>query len=104
VFVIKQLFRLADRGERQGMGLAQGRQLCALAQGCGFVAEHLVQRHAHGFATCQGAGVCTATGQERYDLADESGRALDFHCLRVTFVSNLVAAGVHPRVAQALVP
>ncbi|MBL9089308.1 MAG: tyrosine-type recombinase/integrase, partial [Planctomycetia bacterium] len=44
----------------------------------------------------------TATGQERCDLADESGRALDFHCLRVTFVSNLVAAGVHPRVAQAL--
>lgn len=41
-------------------------------------------------------------GCERYDLADESGRALDFHCLRVTFVSHLVAAGVHPRVAQAL--
>lgn len=58
---------------------------------------------------CVAAGLGTktrregaATGQERYDLADESGRALDFHCLRVTFVSNLVAAGVHPRVAQAL--
>ena len=36
------------------------------------------------------------------DLTDESGRSLDFHCLRVTFVSNLVVAGVHPRVAQAL--
>jgi integrase/recombinase XerC len=43
-----------------------------------------------------------ATGREKYDLVDESGRALDFHCLRVTFVSSLVAAGVHPRVAQAL--
>lgn len=43
----------------------------------------------------------TASGQERYDLADSSGRALDFHRLRVTFVSNFVAAGVHSRVAQA---
>ncbi len=33
---------------------------------------------------------------------DESGRALDFHSLRVTFVSSLAAAGVHPRTAQAL--
>ena len=41
-------------------------------------------------------------GCETYDLTDDSGRSLDFHCLRVTFVSNLVAAGVHPRVAQAL--
>lgn len=43
-----------------------------------------------------------ASGCETFDLEDESGRALDFHCLRVTFVSGLVAAGVHPRVAQAL--
>lgn len=55
------------------------------------------------------AGLGTATrkdgkprGCETYDLTDESGRTIDFHCLRVTFVSNLVAAGVHPRVAQAL--
>lgn len=58
---------------------------------------------------CVAAGFGSATraegasrGCERYDLADEAGRALDFHCLRVTFVSHLVAAGVHPRVAQAL--
>src|SRR5688572_21084542 len=40
--------------------------------------------------------------RERYDAVGEYGRALDFHCLRVTFVSRLVAAGVHPRTAQAL--
>jgi len=33
---------------------------------------------------------------------DESGRIVDFHSLRVAFVSGLAAAGVHPRVAQAL--
>jgi hypothetical protein len=27
---------------------------------------------------------------------------IDFHALRTTFVSSLVAAGIHPRVAQAL--
>jgi len=55
------------------------------------------------------AGLGTATrakaaprGCETYDLTDDAGRDLDFHCLRVSFVSNLVAAGVHPRVAQAL--
>jgi integrase len=30
------------------------------------------------------------------------GRALDFHSLRHTFISNLARAGVAPRVAQAL--
>jgi integrase len=55
------------------------------------------------------AGLGTATrpkgatrGCEEYDLTDDSGRVVDFHALRVTFVSQLVAAGVHPRVAQAL--
>jgi hypothetical protein len=50
------------------------------------------------------AGLGTATrpegasrGCEAYDLTDESGRDLDFHRLRVSFVSNLVVAGVHPR-------
>jgi len=33
---------------------------------------------------------------------DEDGRVVDFHALRTTFVSGLAAAGVHPRVAQAL--
>ena len=33
---------------------------------------------------------------------DESGRVVDFHSLRVTFVSSLAAAGVHPRTTQAL--
>ncbi len=58
---------------------------------------------------CVAAGLGTSTradgasrGCETYDLEDGSGRTLDFHCLRVSFVSNLVAAGVHPRVAQAL--
>ena len=58
-------------------------------------------------AVAAGLGTATrpkggARGCETYDLTDESGRDLDFHCLRVSFVSNLVAAGVHPRVAQAL--
>lgn len=33
---------------------------------------------------------------------DASGRALDFHALRHTFVTNLARAGVHPKTAQAL--
>jgi hypothetical protein len=41
-------------------------------------------------------------GNERFDCDDEDGRSLDFHCLRVSFVSGLVAANVHPQVAQAL--
>lgn len=32
----------------------------------------------------------------------EDGRVVDFHALRTTFVSSLAAAGVHPRIAQAL--
>ena len=42
------------------------------------------------------------SGQTTFDAEDESGRCLDFHSLRMTFVTSLVAAGVHPRVAQAL--
>jgi excisionase family DNA binding protein len=44
----------------------------------------------------------------RMDLAagipyrDESGRVYDFHALRGQFISNLAAAGVHPKVAQIL--
>ncbi|MCA9317668.1 MAG: tyrosine-type recombinase/integrase, partial [Planctomycetes bacterium] len=38
-------------------------------------------------------------GIERHD---DSERVVDFHSLRVTFVSGLARAGVHPRVAQAL--
>lgn len=33
---------------------------------------------------------------------DDSGRYADFHALRHTFISNLAAAGVHPRTAQEL--
>jgi len=33
---------------------------------------------------------------------DEEGRVADFHSLRVSFISGLAAAGVHPREAQAL--
>jgi integrase len=33
---------------------------------------------------------------------DETGRIVDFHALRKSFVSGLVVAGVHPRTAQAL--
>lgn len=42
------------------------------------------------------------SGQTTFDAEDDSGRCLDFHSLRMTFVTSLVAAGVHPRVAQAL--
>ncbi len=45
----------------------------------------------------------------RADLADvgipyrdDAGRVADVHALRHTFVSNLVAGGVHPKLAQAL--
>ena len=41
-------------------------------------------------------------GTERFDCEDEDGRSLDFHRLRVSFVRSLVAASVHPKVAQAL--
>jgi hypothetical protein len=33
---------------------------------------------------------------------DADGRVFDFHALRHQFISNLAAAGVHPKVAQAL--
>jgi len=33
---------------------------------------------------------------------DEAGRVFDFHALRHQFISNLAAAGVHPKVAQTL--
>lgn len=33
---------------------------------------------------------------------DESGRIVDFHALRHTFITNLATAGVHPKVAQSL--
>ena len=45
----------------------------------------------------------------RHDLAaagipyeDECGRVFDFHALRHQFISNLAAAGVHPKIAQTL--
>ncbi len=33
---------------------------------------------------------------------DSAGRIVDFHALRHTFISNLAAGGVHPKIAQAL--
>src|SRR5262249_41850902 len=33
---------------------------------------------------------------------DTQGQVFDFHALRHQFISNLAAAGVHPKVAQAL--
>jgi len=33
---------------------------------------------------------------------DESGRFVDFHALRHTFITNLARGGVHPKLAQAL--
>ena len=33
---------------------------------------------------------------------DSAGRMVDFHALRHTFISNLAAAGVHPKIAQTL--
>jgi integrase/recombinase XerD len=33
---------------------------------------------------------------------DEAGRVFDFHAIRHQFISNLAAAGVHPKIAQAL--
>ncbi len=38
----------------------------------------------------------------RLDGEDDQGRIVDFHSLRVTMISRLSAAGVHPRTAQAL--
>src|SRR3984957_11478267 len=34
--------------------------------------------------------------------ADLDGRVFDFHAIRHQFISNLAAAGVHPKVAQTL--
>ncbi len=39
---------------------------------------------------------------ERFCYVDAAGRVFDFHALRHQFISNLAAAGVHPKVAQAL--
>ena len=39
---------------------------------------------------------------DRFAYADAAGRVFDFHALRHQFISNLAAAGVHPKVAQAL--
>jgi integrase len=33
---------------------------------------------------------------------DAEGRVFEFHALRHQFVSNLAAAGIHPKIAQAL--
>ena len=38
----------------------------------------------------------------KLDREDDQGRIVDFHSLRVTFITRLSAAGVHPRTAQAL--
>jgi integrase/recombinase XerD len=45
----------------------------------------------------------------RHDMAaagikdpDEAGRVVDFHALRHTFITNLAAGGVHPKIAQTL--
>ena len=51
-----------------------------------------------------------ATPQEQQDRAkssflayrDEAGRVFDFHSLRHQYISNLAAAGVHPKTAQTL--
>jgi|GEM_PF-1138777 len=50
--------------------------------------------------TPEGATVRKVRREFRTD--DDSGRVVDFHCLRLTFVTGLFRAGVHPRVAQAL--
>jgi integrase len=43
-----------------------------------------------------------AEDREAAGIRTTDGRALDFHSLRHTFISNLARAGVAPRVAQAL--
>jgi site-specific recombinase XerD len=52
----------------------------------------------------------TATPQEQQDreassflvYRDQAGRVFDFHSLRHQYISNLAAAGVHPKTAQTL--
>jgi integrase len=39
---------------------------------------------------------------DRFAFRDAAGRFFDFHALRHQFISNLAAAGVHPKVAQSL--
>jgi hypothetical protein len=36
------------------------------------------------------------------DFVDDSGNVFDFHAFRHQYISNLAAAGVHPKVAQHL--
>ena len=55
------------------------------------------------------AGLVPKMETFRRDLAkagipylDEQGRRLDFHSLRLTFGTNLVLSGAHPRVVQEL--
>ena len=36
------------------------------------------------------------------DYTDDCGRVLDFHALRHSYISNLAASGIHPKLAQTL--
>jgi integrase len=42
------------------------------------------------------------TFKRRFDTRDATGRVIDFHALRTTFISWLNMTGAHPRTAQAL--
>ncbi len=42
------------------------------------------------------------TFKRRWNTADATGRIIDFHALRTTFVTWLGLTGAHPRTAQAL--
>lgn len=39
---------------------------------------------------------------DRFKYVDDAGLYLDFHALRHTYISNIAAAGVHPKLAQQL--
>ncbi len=49
-----------------------------------------------------GATAAIDPSDEFLSYRDSTGRVIDFHALRHTFISNLAAAGVHPKTAQRL--
>lgn len=71
---------------------------------------HAAEMLGKDLAAARSAWLAEAKGEERrrreatdrFAYADREGRIFDFHALRHQFISNLAAAGVHPKVAQAL--
>jgi integrase len=61
--------------------------------------EHVVGSHTRKFTLQRSLSVPRS---RRVCYFDQQGRRVDFHSLRLTFGTNLVLSGAHPRVVQEL--